>query len=87
MKGYLSDGTVVDYATAAAAEDTGINLVSTDGYYEEMRYFKNCVEDDCQPEAVSCEEVIGVLTLIKEGVSAAKMNQTIYERIDLRKKM
>ena len=77
MKGYLSDGTVVDYATAAAAEDTGINLVSTDGYYEEMRYFKNCVEDDCQPEAVSCEEVIGVLTLIKEGVSAAKMNQTI----------
>ena len=52
-----------------------------------MRYFKNCVEDDCQPEAVSCEEVIGVLTLIKEGVSAAKMNQTIYERIDLRKKM
>ena len=77
MKGYLSDGTVVDYAAAAAEEDTGINLVSTDGYYEEMRYFKNCVEDDCQPEAVSCEEVIGVLTLIKEGVSAAKMNQTI----------
>ena len=40
MKGYLSDGTITDYAAAAASEDTGINLVFADGYYEKYAIFK-----------------------------------------------
>lgn len=74
LKAYQADGALLDYSSAAAAEDTGINLTTTDGYFEEMLYFKNCVENDTQPAAVPFEEVEGVISVITEGVNNAKIN-------------
>lgn len=73
LKAYQADGTLLDYSSAARRGHRH-QLTTTDGYFEEMLYFKNCVENDTQPAAVPFEEVEGVISVITEGVNNAKIN-------------
>ena len=73
---YPTDGEVVKGAEAAHAEETGINLTSTDGYFEEMLYFKNCVLNNQEPTAVTCDEMMGVLSMIAQGIQNEKLIHT-----------
>ena len=42
---------------------SGINITSGDGYFEELSYFKRCVQTNTPPTAVPKEEVLCVLSL------------------------
>jgi len=69
---YKNDGTV-DEATGSlfAEEDTGINLTSTDGYFEEQLYFKNCVLNHTEITLVKKQELLDVLDIISQGLETA----------------
>ncbi len=45
---------------------SGINITSGDGYFEELSYFKRCVQTNTAPTAVPKEEVLCVLSLAEQ---------------------
>ena len=68
---YKNDGTVIESGNAFPAENTGINLTSTDGYFEEQRYFKNCVLNDCKTDFIKKQDILDVIEIIAEGVNTS----------------
>lgn len=61
---YEADGTVVDLLEAANGPAI-INLPPSNGYYNELRYFADCVRDNLPQDIVKAWEVETVLTLAK----------------------
>lgn len=61
----FKNGQEVDLG-AAGSEDTGINLSSTDGYGEEIRYFTECIINGTAPEKVTPQSSYDSVRLIEE---------------------
>jgi predicted dehydrogenase len=71
---YVDDGTVKEYNEVLLEENTGINITSTDGYMEEMIYFKDCVKQNIEVAFVKKQEILDVLNIVTEGVQTSKEN-------------
>ncbi|MEG1886580.1 MAG: Gfo/Idh/MocA family oxidoreductase, partial [Oscillospiraceae bacterium] len=69
-----TENDIINYSEQAAMQNTGINITSTDGYFEEMLYFKNCIANDREPEVIKENEVVNVLKILENGINNAKIN-------------
>ena len=61
---YGEDGTVTDLTEAAQGDTGGINLPKSDAYFNEIRYFTDCVLEDRFPERVKPEELQQVIQIL-----------------------
>ena len=64
LKVYPSDGAPFAVAAEAGAAPNGINLPASNAYYNEIRYFTDCVLEGRFPDRVKPEELESVLDLI-----------------------
>ena len=65
LKIYKEDWTVQDMNTGSAI-DEGCYVPQSDGYYNELRYFIDCVKEGKFPEMVKPDELEAVIDTIKE---------------------
>ena len=65
LKIYKEDWTIEDMATASNIEE-GCYVPQSDGYYNELRYFVDCVKDGTFPDMVKPAELEAVIDTIKE---------------------
>ena len=63
---YQNDGTILDFSAAISGEvEAGnVNLIQSDAYANEIRYFTDCVLADRFPEKVKAEELINVIRIL-----------------------
>lgn len=65
LKIYEKDGNVLDFANDAGGDTGKINLPKTGAYFEEIRYFKDCVRNGTPPDKVRPEELETVISILK----------------------
>ena len=65
LKIYEKNGNVVDAANDAGGDTGKINLPKTSAYFEEIRYFADCVLQDKAPDKVKPEELETVISILK----------------------
>ena len=65
-KVYQNDGTILDFSAAVAETvDAGsVNLIQSDAYANEIRYFTDCVLQGTFPEKVKPEELKTVIRIL-----------------------
>ena len=63
---YQNDGTILDLSEAIAAQvDAGdVNLIQSDAYANEIRYFTDCVLAEAFPDKVKAEELSAVIRIL-----------------------
>lgn len=61
----------IDLNNSDTARTTGINISSADGYFEELRYFIDCVRNNRAPEKVTPESSRYSVELIEETIEKA----------------
>ena len=63
---YQNDGTILDLSAAAAAGvDSGeVNLIQSDAYANEIRYFTDCVLENRFPDKVKGQELVEVIRIL-----------------------
>lgn len=63
---YLNDGTVLDFSAAISGEvEAGsVNLIQSDAYANEIRYFTDCVLADRFPDKVKAAELKNVIRIL-----------------------
>ena len=62
LKIYTLDGKVLDFANEATGDTGEINLPKSDAYFNEIRYFADCVKRGEAPDKVKPEELETVIT-------------------------
>ena len=66
MKAYVDNGEVLILNNLITKDETGINIPSTDAYFNEIDYFAKCVIKNKIIEKVPQEDVLSVLKLLSE---------------------
>lgn len=61
---YESDGEIIDLTVAEKGDTGDINLPKSDGYFNELRYFTDCVINNEFPEKVKPEELEEVIRIL-----------------------
>ena len=63
---YQNDGTVMDFSAAISGEvEAGnVNLIQSDAYANEIRYFTDCVLENRFPDKVKAEELKNVIRIL-----------------------
>ena len=62
---YQKDKKVIDWSTGESGEMGAINLPQTDAYANEIRYFVDCVKNNCLPEKIKMDELQTVIQLLQ----------------------
>lgn len=63
---YQNDGTILDFSAAVSGQvDSGdVNLIQSDAYANEIRYFTDCVLANRFPDKVKAEELMNVIRIL-----------------------
>lgn len=61
---YHGDGTVENLTNLPEGDTGEINLPKSDAYANEIRYFKDCVKEDCFPDRIKPEELSTVIDIL-----------------------
>ena len=63
---YQNDGTILDFSAAVsgALASGDVNLIQSDAYANEIRYFTDCVLEDRFPDKVKAEELKNVIRIL-----------------------
>jgi predicted dehydrogenase len=62
---YPNDGEPIMPENAAGSADSEINVSNTSGYYNELRYFIDCVRSGNKPSIISEDELLATLSLLE----------------------
>jgi hypothetical protein len=54
--------------------ESGINVSNVSGYYNELRYFIDCVKNDAAPSVVKNGELLEVLSLLSKYSGRKRMD-------------
>ena len=65
LKIYMNDGTISDLNMASSIEE-GCYVPQSDGYFNELRYFTDCVKEGKMPEIIQPAELEAVIDVIAE---------------------
>ena len=63
---YERGGETIDWSAKDVGEMGAIDLPQTDAYANEIRYFTDCVKNDCAPDKVKAEELKTVIEILQK---------------------
>ncbi len=64
LMAYQSDGQSIELNKKLEGEGVGINLPTTNGYANEIIYFKDCVKNNTAPSVIKEQEIYDVLSIV-----------------------
>ncbi|HHW08375.1 MAG TPA: Gfo/Idh/MocA family oxidoreductase [Firmicutes bacterium] len=65
------------FSAEASSESTGLNITSLGAYYNEIRYFIDCIKAGKAPEVITPEEARDTLTIVLAEVESAYTKKTV----------